>query len=401
MGSVLITEESTLGAATPSRKQKEVRMGARRQKGQFQIRNGRWTLKYYDDVTEPDGTTERPRRRADLGPASLSRRAADELAKPILARVNAGYGLPVKTGKPLSALIEECRSAVFGNLKPSTVRMMESHIHAHIQPMLGEKLLTEITTKEGQFFTAHLAKGRSRKTVENILMTLSSILGTARDWGYKTGDFDMRKLSLPDEGIPREIRFFTDEELQVIIKAAPEPLKTIVIIIAVLGLRIGEVLALRASDLDFRNNLIRVHQSIDAVTRLPQSTKSKSSKAILPMSPELVLMLQKYADTKNKDGFIFVNRRIRPYSANKLRAKVLHPLLKKLGIPKGGFHSIRHGTSSSLFAAGEAPTTVQRILRHSDARITLGIYGHAIPADVVAAVNRRSAKLFGQLGPTQ
>jgi integrase len=68
----------------------------------------------------------------------------------------------------------------------------------------------------------------------------------------------------------------------------------------------------------------------------------------------------------------------RPYSANKLREKRLHPILKKLGIPRDGFHAARHGVTSEMMANGVAPTVVQKQMRHSDARITLGIYGHVL-----------------------
>ena len=81
-------------------------------------------------------------------------------------------------------------------------------------------------------------------------------------------------------------------------------------------------------------------------------------------------------DSKNE--LLLVNRRGRPFSANKLREKVLHPLLVNLGIPRGGFHSMRHGATSALLADGTTPAVVQKQLRHSDARITLGIYGHVI-----------------------
>jgi integrase len=53
-------------------------------------------------------------------------------------------------------------------------------------------------------------------------------------------------------------------------------------------------------------------------------------------------------------------------------------LLERLGIPRGGFHSIRHGVASALLADGVTPAVVQRQLRHSHARTTLGIYGHVV-----------------------
>jgi len=55
-----------------------------------------------------------------------------------------------------------------------------------------------------------------------------------------------------------------------------------------------------------------------------------------------------------------VNRRGRPFSANKLWENVLHPLLEKLGTPRGGFHSLTHGAASALLADGAIPALVQK-----------------------------------------
>ena len=112
------------------------------------------------------------------------------------------------------------------------------------------------------------------------------------------------------------------------------------------------------------------------------------------MSKELATRI--YAHLKRHDGkndLLFVNRKGRAFSANKLREKLLHPLLEVLKIPRGGFHSMRHGAASSLLADGATPAVVQRQLRHSDARITLGIYGHVIGDEQRSAVQNRSTRL--------
>src|SRR5207249_11020316 len=51
---------------------------------------------------------------------------------------------------------------------------------------------------------------------------------------------------------------------------------------------------------------------------------------------------------ESKIALLFVSRRVRPSSASKLLAKHLQPLLVRLGIPRGGFHSMRHGAASAL-----------------------------------------------------
>jgi len=351
---------------------------------------------FREDVLQSNGTFKRMQRCVVLGPvSSLSERAAWKVFQPYLDRVNANLKLPPKSGKTLEQFVQEWRSNVAVNLKGSTTRAAESHLRAHIIPKLGSLSLTEINTKTVQAFVAYLATGgRSRKTVENVLLTLSSILRVAKAWDYACGNFSLADITLPREGIKKEQRCFTDEEAGKIIAAAPEPFSTILAVTSVLGLRIGEVLALRISDLDFARKVIRVRQSVDSATRLPQAVKSQASSADVPMPTQLETRLR--AHLLKHDGeseLLFANRKGRPLSANKLREKQLHPLLVKLGIPRGGFHSMRHGAASSLLADGATPAVVQKQLRHSDPRITLGIYGHVVGNQQRDAVEHRSARI--------
>lgn len=87
------------------------------------------------------------------------------------------------------------------------------------------------------------------------------------------------------------------------------------------------------------------------------------------------------------------NRRGRPYSANKLREKKLRPLLTRLRMPLTGFHAFRHAVASELIDSGAPITVVQAQLRHSDPRITLGLYGHVIPQSQRDAVGSLAARL--------
>jgi integrase len=351
---------------------------------------------FREDVLLADGSFERVQRTVVLGPvSSLSERAAWKLFQPYLDRVNAATKLPTESGMALEQFVKEWRSSVAVNLKGSTTRAAESHLRAHIIPKLGTLQLTEINTKTVQGFVAYLATGgRSKKTVENVLLTLSSILRTARSWDYACGNLSLADITMPREGVKKEQRHFTDEEVGKILSAAPEPFGTILAVTAVLGLRIGEVLALRVSDIDFTRKIVRVRQSVDAATRNVQAVKSQASSADVPMPSQLAARLRSYLRThEGKTDLIFVNRRGRPFSANKLREKQLHPLLVKLGIPRGGFHAARHGATSALLADGATPAVVQRQLRHSDPRITLGIYGHVIGDQQRDAVENRSARI--------
>jgi integrase len=199
---------------------------------------------------------------------------------------------------------------------------------------------------------------------------------------------------MPCEGVRKEQRSSTDAEVGKILAAAPEPFGTILAVTSGLCLRIGEALALRVSDLDFTRKILRVRQCVDAATRTVQALKSRAGSADVPMPSQLEARLREYLQTHNgKTDLLFVNKNDRPFSVNKLRAKVLHPLLDKLGITRCGFHSLRHGAASALLADGETPAVVQKQLRHSDPRITLGIYGHVIGNQQRDTVEIRSARI--------
>ena len=166
-------------------------------------------------------------------------------------------------------------------------------------------------------------------------------------------------------------------------------------LLALSGLRASEILGLRVEDLDFDQNLIHVRQGIwhgQVVT-----TKTEESENTVPMTPLIKSKLQAHlADHRHE--LVFVNRRGRPFSRNKIVQTVLHPALDALGIShKGkrvGLHAFRH-TLASMLLQTTGVAVVQRQLRHSDAATTLGHYGHVLGNDQREAVAAIESLLSG------
>ena len=90
------------------------------------------------------------------------------------------------------------------NRKPSTVRAAESHLKQHIIPKVGALRLSEINVRIMQTFSTDLARDGKRKTVENILQTLFSILQTARKFGSAVPIVSRGDIVLPSERANRE-----------------------------------------------------------------------------------------------------------------------------------------------------------------------------------------------------
>jgi hypothetical protein len=88
---------------------------------------------------------------------------------------------------------------------------------------MGEMSLMGVTTRNVQVFvSAMAAKGLTRKTCENVLQTLASLVKTAKAWRYIPEVFDRAALSLPRESEKTEERFFTAAEVKRIITASEE-----------------------------------------------------------------------------------------------------------------------------------------------------------------------------------
>lgn len=336
--------------------------------------------RYREDVIEIDGNARRVRREVILGSKRdlPTKRLAQRRMDSVLSRIN---GLDYRPGRvaTFEEFVERWKVEVLITQQPSSIRSVKSHLKCHIVPQLAKLGLEQFSVENQQtFITRMFERGVSRKSVLNVLGTLSSILTTARDWGYNCEHIDVRKLRLPPRGERYEAPHFTIDQLQRILAIAEEPWHTLFCILTMDGLRAGEVLGLQWKDIDLERRLLHVRRS--AWYGHVQTTKSKASETVLPIPQPLVTVLEKYrAQWKpNPQGFLFVTRNGRPPSSNKVVEYHLWAILDALEIPRCGLHAFRHSHTALLLDSGATPKVVQRQLRHADARTTLEIYGHVI-----------------------
>lgn len=352
------------------------------QEGSWRCRNGVWSCKYREYVDRADGT----QKTFDRGKSfpGLSERAAKAAMQPILDAVNAANKAEAQlvvspASRTLNDIVGDYRKLVVPHRKPRGVETTESHLRAHIIPELGQVPLTQLDVRRVQEFVNKISPGRSGKMVENIVLTLTGIIRHASKWDKEVQPINVSDLTMPAKEKAKP-QFLSGQEIKTLIKASRGVLRTILIVLALTGMRINEVLGLRVEDVDFENRVIHVTKS--AYNGKLGTPKSVASAADIPLSAVLAKELRKHLKSKhfreNPLGVLFANRHLRPYSDNKLREKHLRPLLKSLDMKAVGFHAIRHGVASELINSGTPITAVRDQMRHSDVRVTLGIYGHVI-----------------------
>jgi len=152
------------------------------------------------------------------------------------------------------------------------------------------------------------------------------------------------------------------DQIEAIINAATGWYRVLFPLLAGTGMRVGEALALNVNDV--KESLICVRQSL--YQRRLDTTKTEAGEREIDLAPELAEMLQAHVGTRS--GFVFSTSRGGPIiQRNVLR--VLHAVLKRLGMPKLGFHAFRRYRVTHLrknmvpedlikFWIGHAPQTV-------------------------------------------
>ncbi|HET6143882.1 MAG TPA: site-specific integrase [Candidatus Acidoferrales bacterium] len=365
----------------------------RYQKGCVYLDGDKWKGRYREDEITNEGT-KRVRREVILGcKKDMTKHLAERQMEIVLSRIN---GFDYRPGRvaTFGEFIERWKTEVLTKQQPSSARAVKSHLKCYIVPQLSKLRLEQFGVENQQTFLTRVSqKGVSRKTVLNVLGTLSSILSTARDWGYVCEQIDANKLRLPARESRYEAPYFTIDQVKQILALAEEPWHTLFSVLALEGLRAGEALGLQWGDIDLDRQLLHVRRS--AWYGKVQTTKSQSSETVLPIPNALAVILREYRDKwkPNPEGFLFVTRNGRPPSSNNVVEHHLWVILDALGFPRCGLHAFRHSHTALLLDSGATPKVVQRQLRHADARTTLEIYGHVVGDAHREAVEKVASKL--------
>ena len=168
------------------------------------------------------------------------------------------------------------------------------------------------------------------------------------------------------------------------------------------GLRIGEVCALKWSDINIMEGTITVNRTIERIyiidgvqkhTKLVINTpKTQNSCREIPMTKELLAMMKPLKKVVNDDFYILTNDEY-PTEPRTYR-NYYTKLMEKLGIPKLKYHGLRHSFATRCIEAGCDYKTVSVLLGHSNISTTLDLYVHPN----MEQKKRCIAKVFKSLG---
>ena len=338
---------------------------------------------YYIVFRVFDSTTGR--RKQKWIPAGKSKRGAERRLTELVGEVQNGTYREIK--KITFAEFAELwiKSYAETKTKPSTLRSYKDIIHKHLIPVMGDYLLTELTTGMLQKYVAIRLQKVKPKTVINEIVPLKEMFKHAVRWGYlkiNPAEYVERpRVEKEDIDIlmPDEIRLFLD-------KTRPE-YKTLFLTAVLTGMRRGEILGLQWGDIDWNSSQIHVRRSLwkdQFVT-----PKSKTSKRKIDMSPCLALELKKHKLSCHKSplNLVFCNGKGDPLDPDNLVKREFSPALRRAKLREITFHSLRHSNVALRIEQGQNIKYIQNQLGHSSIQTTLDRYGH-----LIKEVNTEQAK---------
>ena len=351
-----------------------------------------WVLRYREDVMLPDGQIARVNRSEILGPIVdiPTRRIAQRLVESRLRAINQQIYRPKTTLTFREFAETQWQPTLFPTFKLSTSRSYAYLLRKYLLPFFGECKLTEITRQMVQAFVAQLGQRLAPKSVALAKNCLSKVFSTAMEWGYVEANPAIG-VRLPACVAQREPTPLTPEQVRQLIAELREPCKSMVLAAVLTGLRRGELFALRWGALDFERKLIHVRESV--YEGQFDSPKTRSSFRKIPLGEALEEIFLRLRPINAAVGdLVFASRKGTPLNPKNVLRRVIHPACERLGLPKVGWHDLRH-TSATLLHESEPLRVAQTILGHSDLQTTLG-YTHVLPGRQREAIRRLEREIL-------
>ena len=290
----------------------------------------------------------------------------------------------------------------------------------NIKPVLGDIRLQKLETSHIQVAWKQLLEngntqidgGLKPKTVRNIHGVLTKALGYAKlnkyvsglaTEGVKLPKVERRKISILDR----------QQSLELIRALDGHWIQPVVIIALTTGMRQGEIVALKWSDVDFEKKTLRIERSM-SLTKAEglklKSPKTEAGKRTISLSQLSVDALRRVSAkqsekrlrlrlVKSNDSMVFdrlLHGTDDGFLSPQFIGNTYRRLMSRMDLPNVGFHGLRHTHISQLLLAGHPIKVVSARAGHASVSMTLDIYGHLLPtsdADMMAAFDKELERL--------
>jgi integrase len=277
------------------------------------------------------------------------------------------------------------------NLKPITYEQYQRQVRIHIVPSLGRVKLRNLSPELVQdMYDSKISAGLKPASVRYIHAVLHNALEHAHK--RRLIPENVASKTDPPKVRPPEIQPLDAEQTRTLLDAArTEPLGSLYVVAVTSGLRIGELLALRWTDVELEQGVMRVSRTLSRAKGGPRFTTPKDGKGrSVILTTQAVEALRSHRKGQNEvrlklgtlwedNGLIFASDTGKPLTRDFVDRRSFKPLVKRAALPEMKLHDLRHTCATLLLSRGVHPKFVQELLGHASIAMTLNRYSHWIP----------------------
>jgi len=319
-----------------------------------------------------------------------TRKAAKAALTAVLADADKGVVVdrtPLKVGEYLDQWLD----GVAGDLKPTTLEGYRQAVR-RLKRTIGDVKLQDLRPLTVERAYQKLTRsGLAAKTVLNTHTVLRRALGDAErlDMVVRNAAASARPPSVRR----KEQATWTPKQLSSFLESiADHRLFAVFVLGATTGMRRGELMGLRWSDVDLDAGRLSVVTTITTVNgrAIESSTKTNKSRRRIALDSGTVGVLRAHHERQDQErqlagglwcesGLVFTREdgtALHPDRFSHLFAR----LMRKANLPPIRLHDLRHTYATLALEAGVHPKIVSERLGHATTGITLDLYSHVAPS---------------------
>lgn len=309
---------------------------------------------------------------------------------------NTHHGEFVRRGTLSEWMAYWMENELLGTVKASSYQAYLNQLNRHLLPLLGQYDLSELTPGIVHDFLEKLRDGGlACNTIRGIYRLFSAAMRFALEEGVIRKN-PCRKIRA-HRGESAEQRVLSRAEQERLRAAASNEKELPALLSLYTGMRLGEVCALKWSDIDWENSTITIRRTVQRIAQTRNTGDSKTmlmigtpkslrSHRVLPI-PEFVLRRLR-AVMKEKEASEYVFGAMAHPAEPRTVQRRFQRQMEKLGISGVHFHTLRHSFATRLLELGVDIKTVSVLLGHGSVKTTLDFYAHSLIENQRAAVER-------------
>ncbi|SPD72615.1 Phage integrase family protein [uncultured Desulfobacterium sp.] len=328
------------------------------------------------------------KRRIKTLPEGTSKKDAKKELRKIEDQVARDTYLPKDRTPAFSEVASDWLEYKKPNIRASTYQQYEGHVKNHLAPYFGNTPIPRINFDAIEKFISHCNKqGVIPPTLRKFLVTLGGIFKYAVRKKYC--DFNpIRDIEKPKTKNKKQIEVFKPEEIRALLENAGDTkIRTLFTLAVMSGMRQGEILGLKWTDIDWFNCQVHVRRTFNH--KRFYEPKTATSNRSIDLGPSVIASLKEWqlACPPSDLNLVFPNEYGKPIDDSNLRNRYFNPALRRAKLRGIRFHDLRHSYASLLIDQGEHPKYIQSQMGHSSINVTMDTYGH-----LMNPVNREASK---------